>query len=1039
MLVIGLMLWRLSSGPLDVSFANKYIEDALHDPVTGYSVSLDKSVLHWPDFNAPIYLTIENLTLIKDGKDVVDIDEVALGLAAGPLLSGNVAPVSIVLDAPSLNLVRTVDNEVLLSFDDWELEEAPLPKRPEDDAQDNPFMTVLESLAAPQGEISSKSPLSKLEIIDIQNARLVMEDHAIGVTWLLSPLDISFVRDEEGLVIASALKMPGTSSAQPTDISLNMVYRRAEQDLLANLVFTDLDPHIISGKVEELSFLDEQDLILDGEIELSVSKDLQIKQAQMDLKAQAGSLQLDGVYDRPFPYEAMRINAVYDREDNILDLREASIDTGEVLLKITSSAIIEDDVIDAPILIEIPQLEQADIAPIWPDALRGEGAEEWLIQRLSKGRFEDVIVSFDVLAETKPPPANAEEEFLVEQEWSVDVRNIQADFDVRNMDIDYRSPLAPVTNASGTGHFEKDVLEIAIDEATLIDLDVKNGLVALDKIIEGNGHANISLEVGGALPTVFKYIASEPLALNEEKIGLDTRSVKGRADLGINISFPTVKDFPEDQLKVIVEGKLSNVSLPDVVKDLDLTGGPFNVDIRDGKVQISGDGKLENRPVNFAWSQYFNPDDGPYASQVIAKATMDNALRSRLGVNLDDWVDGPIAADLTYTEYKDGRSVADIKGDLRDAQLKIEPLKYVDPAGTPGKVSLQAVFRNGFVEEVSKLKIDSDVKVRDGKFTFRTQNGESDLHRGNIPSFTLGENNFGIEFEIGASNLVKLSINGAFLDGRPFLGDDKEGAGEAYDGPPVMASVNVQQMRTRDTHTIRNAKLYVDLNRQGFLDQLEMDAVAGKGAIYLRMKPDDRGVQTLRLEADDAGATLQAFDMYENVRGGTLALYGAADGPNSNQIIKGTAQLNNFKVVDAPVLARLINAMSLSGILQLFNDEGITFSRLESQFVWNIRRGGDLYVMKDGRTSGASIGLTFDGKIDKAQGIIDVDGTIVPVSGLNNLVGNIPILGTILTGGSGALIAATYSIEGPVKKPEVSVNPLAALTPGILRKILFEN
>ena len=90
---------------------------------------------------------------------------------------------------------------------------------------------------------------------------------------------------------------------------------------------------------------------------------------------------------------------------------------------------------------------------------------------------------------------------------------------------------------------------------------------------------------------------------------------------------------------------------------------------------------------------------------------------------------------------------------------------------------------------------------------------------------------------------MKLSINGAFLDGRPFLGDDKEGAGEAYDGPPVMASVNVQQMRTRDTHTIRNAKLYVDLNRQGFLDQLEMDAVAGKGAIYLRMKPDDRGVQ----------------------------------------------------------------------------------------------------------------------------------------------------------------------------------------------------
>lgn len=1040
LLVVGVLLWRLSSGPLDVSFANKYIEQALHDPVSGYSVSLEKSVMHWPDFNQPLYLSVENITLIKDGKDVVDIDKVALGLASSSLLVGKVEPVSIVLTSPSLNLVRTVDNEVLLSFDDWVQEEKPLPKRPEDKEEASPIMMVLQTLAAPQDEIDNSSPLGKLEIIEIKEARLVMEDHAIGVTWLLAPLDVSFVRDDEGLVIASALQMPGTSSDNPADLHLNVVYRRAEEDLLANVIFTDLDPHIISGKVEELAFLDSQDLILDGEIELSFSDKLDIREAQMDLKAHAGSLQLDGVYDRPLPYESMRIHAFYDRANKILNLREASIDTGEVQINVTSLATITDDVIDAPFVIEIPKLAQEDIGPIWPDALRGEGAEEWLVQRLSKGSFEDLYLSFDLLASAVPPPENAEDDFAYEQEWSVDVRNIMADFDIHSMDIDYRSPLAPVTKASGTGHFEKDVLEIAIKEANLLDLDVKNGLVSLDKIIEGDGHANIALEVGGSLPTVFKYIASEPLALDEEKIGLDTKAVKGRADLGINISFPTVKDFPEDQLKVVVEGKLSEVSLPDVVKDLDLAGGPFNVDIRSGKVTIDGNGKLEGRDVNFKWSQYFNPEDGPFASQVTAKATMDNALRARLGVNLDDWVDGAIATDLTYTEYQDGRSVADIKGDLKNARLKIEPLNYVDPVNTPGSVSLQAVFRNGYVEEVSKLQIDSDVKVSNGKFVFRVQNGESDLHRGNIPSFALGENKFSIEFEIGASDLVKLSIDGAFLDGRPFLGDDEgEDKSQPYDGPPVMASVNVSQLRTRDTHTIRNAKLYVDLNREGFLDQLEMDAVAGKGAIYLRMKPDDRGVQTMRLEADDAGATLRAFDMYENVRGGTLALYGAAESPNSNRIIIGTAQLNNFKVVDAPVLARLINAMSLSGILQLFNDEGITFSKLESKFTWQIRRGGDLYLMKDGRTSGASIGLTFDGKIDKAQGIIDVSGTIVPVSGINNMVGNIPIIGDILTGGSGALIAATYSIEGPVKKPEVSVNPLAALTPGILRKILFEN
>lgn len=1041
-LTVGVFLWRLSSGPLDISFANKYIEQALYDPVSGYSVSLEKSVLHWPDFNEPLYLTINNLSLIKDDKDVVDIDEVGLGLASGALLRGKLAPVSVVLNNPSLNLVRTVDNEILLSFEDWQPEDQPLPKRPEDKGEESPFMMVLKTLASPQGDIDSNSPLNRLELIEIQKARLVMEDHAMGVTWLLSPLDVAFVRDEEGLVIASNLQMPGTSSDNPTSIAVNIVYRRAEQDLLANIIFTDLDPHILSGKVEELAFLNDQDLILDGEIELSFTREMKIRQAQMDLKASAGSLMIDGVYDSSFPYESMRINATYDNENNILDLREASIDTGKVMLNISSEAKITKDKITAPITMQIPMLAQEDIAPIWPDALRGEGAEEWLTKRLSKGSFENVVASFDLIAEVlpqAPKPENDDEMFIYEQEWSIDIRNILADFGVNSMDIDYRSPLAPVTNASGTGHFEKDVLEISIAEAALLDLDVKNGMVSLDNIIAGDGHANISLEVGGALPTVFKYIAAEPLALNEEKIGLDTKFVKGRADLAINLSFPTVKDFPEDQLKVVVEGKLDNVSLPDVVKDLDLNGGPFNVDIRDGMIKINGDGALEGRNVNFTWLQYFDPDDGSFASQVKARASMDNDMRTRLGVNLDDWVDGSIYTNITYTEYQDGRAVADIRGDLRGARLKIAPLEYIDPAGTEGTVTLQAVFRNGYVQEVSRLNIDSNVTVKNGQFDFRTVRGESDLYRGTIDSFRLNENDFAIEFEIDAADLVKLSINGAFLDGRPFLDDDGEDSTVPYDGPPVKASVNVRQMRTRDTHTIRNAKLYIDLNKDGFLDQLEMDARAGKGAIYLRMKPDGRGVQTIRLEADDAGATLQAFDMYENVRGGTLALYGAANNPNSNRILKGTAQLNNFKVVDAPVLARLINAMSLSGILQLFNDEGITFSRLESQFTWQVRRGGDLYLMKDGRTSGASIGLTFDGRIDQQRNLIDVEGTIVPVSGLNNLVGTIPLIGDILTGGSGALIAATYSVKGPVKKPDVSVNPLAALTPGILRKILFEN
>ena len=88
------------------------------------------------------------------------------------------------------------------------------------------------------------------------------------------------------------------------------------------------------------------------------------------------------------------------------------------------------------------------------------------------------------------------------------------------------------------------------------------------------------------------------------------------------------------------------------------------------------------------------------------------------------------------------------------------------------------------------------------------------------------------------------------------------------------------------------------------------------------------------------------------------------------------------------------------------------------------------------RVYGTSLGITTQGEVDLGRGWIDVEGTVVPAYFLNRILGAIPIIGNILTGGEGeGLIAFTYEVEGPSDDPEVSVNPLAALTPGFLRGI----
>ena len=64
-------------------------------------------------------------------------------------------------------------------------------------------------------------------------------------------------------------------------------------------------------------------------------------------------------------------------------------------------------------------------------------------------------------------------------------------------------------------------------------------------------------------------------------------------------------------------------------------------------------------------------------------------------------------------------------------------------------------------------------------------------------------------------------------------------------------------------------------------------------------------------------------------------------------------------------------------------------------------------------------------------------GTFVPLYGLNNMFGKIPIVGLFLGGGSNeGLVGITYEAAGPITAPRISVNPISAVAPGLLRKFI---
>jgi hypothetical protein len=111
---------------------------------------------------------------------------------------------------------------------------------------------------------------------------------------------------------------------------------------------------------------------------------------------------------------------------------------------------------------------------------------------------------------------------------------------------------------------------------------------------------------------------------------------------------------------------------------------------------------------------------------------------------------------------------------------------------------------------------------------------------------------------------------------------------------------------------------------------------------------------------------------------------------------------------------------------------GIAFSGLRAEFT---RQSGHLTI-RDGVVKGPTIGATIEGSLDYIGNSVRMSGTFVPMYGLNNMFGQIPILGLFLGAGSNeGLIGVTYEVVGSPEKPVVRVNPISAMAPGVLRKI----
>jgi hypothetical protein len=186
----------------------------------------------------------------------------------------------------------------------------------------------------------------------------------------------------------------------------------------------------------------------------------------------------------------------------------------------------------------------------------------------------------------------------------------------------------------------------------------------------------------------------------------------------------------------------------------------------------------------------------------------------------------------------------------------------------------------------------------------------------------------------------------------------------------------------------------------------------------------------LAATVEDAGTVLHGLDITSAITGGVLTISGDFDDAARNNPLTGTLKISDFRVARAPALGKLLQAVTLYGLVDALGGPGMAFSSLTAPFQYD----GETLVLRDARAFSPSLGLTVKGWIDRGGERLSLRGTLVPAYVFNSLLGRIPLIGGLFSAETGGgLFAMNYSLDGPSENPTVTANPFSALTPGILR------
>lgn len=672
----------------------------------------------------------------------------------------------------------------------------------------------------------------------------------------------------------------------------------------------------------------------------------------------------------------------------------------------------------------------ADLPLLWPAGI-AEGARDWITTNITGGEASDGKWRFE--GESAPGFADAA------------LTKLNGTAELRQSVLHWLRPMPPLRGVQGRAQF--DLTEITV-QTTGGRLDTTSGQPGGIELKPstlrfllppgGTASAEMAIQVAGPATETVTVLRHPRLRLFERR-PFPVQVAGGTQEGRLNIAFPMVANLTMDMVRLGAEVKVSNARFTRLLLERDLEDGNFELTVDTDQLRLNGTAALNTVPLRIAVEMDFRA--GP-ANQVTIRETVTGRPDARriaeLGFDMGALATGPIALDVRTERRRNGQYTVNMRGDLRDAVLSFPPLGWTKPAGSPGRADASLRLQGDQLTSIEGIRIEAlELALR----------ARAVARAGRIERVELQETGFGASRLVGDARAPTapggpwaISLRGPVLDLRSVFGPAGHVAGGAREGevaaegaqPPLSLDLRFDQVMLAPGRDVFSAQARGRLDTAGVLREANLRARTSRAAGNFELTMTPRGeARQLRGSAEDGGALLRAFGLFETIDGGRMQLNAEYAESRPGTPLTGTAELEGFTVRNAPALGKLLQAMTLFGLVEAVQGgTGLVFNRAVVPFSLSPSE----LRLNDARAFSASLGITARGRVLRERVILDLDGTIVPAYFFNTLLGNLPLVGRLFSPeAGGGLFAATFRAQGPPDDAEITVNPLAIVTPGFLR------